>query len=44
MGRAGTPDEVARVIAFLSGPDSEYLVGRDDRDQRRDAHAMTARA
>jgi 3-oxoacyl-[acyl-carrier protein] reductase len=27
MGRAGTPDEVARVIAFLSGRDSEYLVG-----------------
>jgi 3-oxoacyl-[acyl-carrier protein] reductase len=27
MGRAGTPDEVARVIAFLSGGDSEYLVG-----------------
>jgi 3-oxoacyl-[acyl-carrier protein] reductase len=27
MGRAGTPAEVARVIAFLSGPDSAYLVG-----------------
>jgi 3-oxoacyl-[acyl-carrier protein] reductase len=27
MGRAGTPDEVARVIAFLCGRDSEYLVG-----------------
>jgi len=27
MGRAGTPEEVARVIAFLSGPDSAYLVG-----------------
>lgn len=27
MGRAGTPEEVGRVIAFLSGPDSAYLVG-----------------
>jgi 3-oxoacyl-[acyl-carrier protein] reductase len=27
MGRAGTPEEVARVIAFLSGRDSAYLAG-----------------
>jgi 3-oxoacyl-[acyl-carrier protein] reductase len=27
LGRAGTPEEVGRVIAFLSGPDSAYLVG-----------------
>ena len=27
IGRAGTPDEVARVIAFLAGPDSDYLIG-----------------
>lgn len=27
MGRAGTPEEVGRVIAFLSGPDSAYLAG-----------------
>ena len=27
IGRAGTPEEVGRVIAFLSGPDSAYLVG-----------------
>lgn len=27
IGRAGTPDEVGRVIAFLAGPDSAYLVG-----------------
>jgi 3-oxoacyl-[acyl-carrier protein] reductase len=27
MGRAGTPEEVARVIAFLCGPDSAYLAG-----------------
>jgi 3-oxoacyl-[acyl-carrier protein] reductase len=27
LGRAGTPDEVGRVIAFLCGPDSAYLVG-----------------
>jgi len=27
IGRAGTPEEVGRVIAFLSGPDSVYLVG-----------------
>jgi 3-oxoacyl-[acyl-carrier protein] reductase len=27
LGRAGTPEEVGRVIAFLCGPDSTYLVG-----------------
>jgi 3-oxoacyl-[acyl-carrier protein] reductase len=27
LGRAGTPDEVARVIAFLAGEESAYLVG-----------------
>lgn len=27
LGRAGTPEEVGRVIAFLSGPDSSFLVG-----------------
>jgi 3-oxoacyl-[acyl-carrier protein] reductase len=27
MGRAGTPEEVARVIAFLCGRDSAYLAG-----------------
>ena len=27
MGRAGTPDEVGRVIAFLCGPDAAYLAG-----------------
>jgi len=27
LGRAGTPEEVARVIAFLCGPDSAYLAG-----------------
>jgi 3-oxoacyl-[acyl-carrier protein] reductase len=27
MGRAGTPEEVARVIAFLCGPDATYLAG-----------------
>jgi len=27
LGRAGTPEEVARVIAFLCGPDSSYLAG-----------------
>jgi 3-oxoacyl-[acyl-carrier protein] reductase len=27
LGRAGTPEEVGRVIAFLGGPDSAYLVG-----------------
>jgi 3-oxoacyl-[acyl-carrier protein] reductase len=27
MGRAGTPEEVARVIAFLCGSDSAYLAG-----------------
>jgi 3-oxoacyl-[acyl-carrier protein] reductase len=26
-GRAGTPDEVGRVIAFLAGPDAGYLAG-----------------
>jgi len=27
LGRAGTPDEVARVIAFLATEDSSYLTG-----------------
>jgi 3-oxoacyl-[acyl-carrier protein] reductase len=27
LGRAGTPEEVGRVIAFLCGPDASYLVG-----------------
>jgi 3-oxoacyl-[acyl-carrier protein] reductase len=27
LGRAGTAEEVGRVIAFLAGPDSAYLVG-----------------
>jgi 3-oxoacyl-[acyl-carrier protein] reductase len=27
IGRAGTPDEVARVIAFLAGRDAAYLTG-----------------
>lgn len=27
LGRAGTPEEVGRVIAFLAGPDAAYLVG-----------------
>jgi 3-oxoacyl-[acyl-carrier protein] reductase len=27
IGRAGTPEEVGRVIAFLCGPDAAYLVG-----------------
>mgnify|MGYP003603027799 CR=1 FL=1 len=28
MGRAGTPEEVARVICFLLGPDSTYVTGQ----------------
>jgi 3-oxoacyl-[acyl-carrier protein] reductase len=27
LGRAGTPEDVARVIAFLAGADSSYLAG-----------------
>jgi 3-oxoacyl-[acyl-carrier protein] reductase len=27
LGRGGTPEEVARVIAFLASPDAAYLVG-----------------
>jgi 3-oxoacyl-[acyl-carrier protein] reductase len=27
LGRAGTPEEVARVIAFLAGPDASFLSG-----------------
>jgi 3-oxoacyl-[acyl-carrier protein] reductase len=27
LGRAGTPEEVARVIAFLASDDASYLVG-----------------
>jgi NAD(P)-dependent dehydrogenase (short-subunit alcohol dehydrogenase family) len=29
LGRRGTPDEVARVILFLAGPDSSYVTGID---------------
>jgi 3-oxoacyl-[acyl-carrier protein] reductase len=29
LGRAGTPEEVGRVIAFLAGPDAAYLVGEN---------------
>jgi 3-oxoacyl-[acyl-carrier protein] reductase len=27
LGRAGTPEEVAAVVAFLASPDSAYLTG-----------------
>jgi 3-oxoacyl-[acyl-carrier protein] reductase len=27
LGRAGTPDDVANIIAFLAGPDAAYLAG-----------------
>ncbi|MCC6159117.1 MAG: 3-oxoacyl-ACP reductase FabG [Deltaproteobacteria bacterium] len=28
LGRAGTPEDVAAAVAFLAGPDSEYVTGR----------------
>ncbi len=28
LGRAGTPDDVARVVAFLASDDSAYVTGQ----------------
>ncbi len=28
LGRAQTPDDVAALVAFLSGPDSDYITGQ----------------
>jgi 3-oxoacyl-[acyl-carrier protein] reductase len=27
LGRAGEPEEVARAVCFLSGPDAEFVTG-----------------
>ena len=28
QGRAGLPDDIARAVAFLAGPDAGYLTGQ----------------
>ena len=41
MRRVAEPDEVARVIAFLAGPDAGYVNGEElDRRRRADADAV----
>ena len=29
LGRFGTPDEIAKAVAFLASSDSEFIVGQD---------------
>ena len=28
LGRIGTPEDVARVVLFLAGPDASYVTGQ----------------
>ena len=41
LGRLGTVEDVARVVAFLAGPDCFLRDRRDDRRQRRQLYGVT---
>ena len=41
LGRVQTPDDVAGLVSYLAGPDSDYMTGQAVIDRRRDRDGMT---